>query len=70
MGAMRGLALLKFSTSPKKRGLKKIKIKNNIKEEVIIRVSFCMNVGENSILSEFSFVPNGFEEPVECSITK
>lgn len=64
-GVISGLDLLKFSTSPKIIG-KFEEIKTNVKIITVIdKKSLFIIDGLNFILSEFSKIPIGVEEPVE-----
>jgi len=66
-GATRGLAGLKFSTSPRRFGLFDARIIIAMVIRIMGRLSFVVNFGWNLILSTFVWRLAGFEEPFSCS---
>lgn len=66
-GATRGLAMLKFSTSPSMLGAFEIKVIIIIIERTVGSRSLIENRGLNFILSLLKFVFEGFEDPFSCS---
>jgi len=69
-GVTRGLAGLKFSTSPRMFGVFDTIIMNIIEITVAGRRSFTENDGWNFILSVFVFVLFGLEDPFSCRSIK
>jgi len=70
IGVARGLASFEFSVSPSSNGFWVVKvnitiitIKNGVK-------SLAKKYGWNVILSQFVWLPIGFEDPVWCNIIK
>ncbi len=69
-GATRGLAGLKFSTSPSMLGMFEFM---NMKATLIVAIgmrSFTKNMGLNFILSILPWEFTGLEDPFSCSIIK
>jgi len=66
-GATRGLATLKFSTSPKMLGVFEIRVIIMIADRAVGSRSLIENRGLNFILSLLKFVFEGFEDPFSCS---
>jgi len=70
VGVDRGFAWLKFSTSPISRGAA-VEIKRIVVNTTTATCASLFDMeAENFILSMFSFVPVGFEDPVLCSIIR
>jgi hypothetical protein len=63
MGAIRGFAMLKFSTSPRMFGVRERMVRSVAEIVMAGRVSFIMNRGLNFILSLLGRVLDGFEDP-------
>lgn len=75
IGAFKGLAGLKFSTSPRILGVVEIRVTMNMVIKIIGRESLIENRGLNLILSGLVNVVLGLEEPpswrrIKCEITK
>ena len=66
-GVTRGLAGLKFSTSPRRFGALEIISMNRIEIRVPGSKSLTENEGWNFILSVSVFVLFGFEDPFSCN---
>jgi len=70
VGVVSGFACVKFSTSPISRGIDVTVIITMVAKITEIWVSLFIKLGLNFIFSMSSFVPVGFEEPVEWSVAR
>jgi len=64
IGVERGLAMLRFSTSPNRSGFFEIIRISAVEIQTRGRRSLIVNVGWNFTLSIWVFVPVGLEEPL------
>lgn len=65
-GVTAALAALKFSSSPKRRGCPRTKVKNKVEISKTPSKSFNDKNELNEIFIEFEVKPSGFLEPVWC----
>jgi len=70
MGVERGLAVFRFSTSPRRSGFFEINRRRVMEIHTRGVRSLIVNVGWNLILSICVFVPVGLEDPVTCRVIR